>query len=46
MQIQYGGVLHLSNKTVQQYPQPVPQKIMIPDDWDGMIEFMSSTTDP
>jgi hypothetical protein len=45
MQTQY-GVLHLSNKAVQPFPQPIPQKIMVPEDWDGMIEFVSSTTDP
>jgi hypothetical protein len=45
MQIQ-PGVLHLSNKATLQYLQPLPQKIVIPEDWDGMIDFVSSTTDP
>jgi hypothetical protein len=30
MQTQQYGVLNLSNKVVQQYPQPIPQKIMVP----------------
>lgn len=27
-------------------PQPQPQKLIIPEDWNGMVEFMNNTNDP
>lgn len=28
------------------FRQPQPQKLIIPEDWNGMVEFMNNTNDP
>ena len=41
------GINNQYGRQQQQFrPQPPPQKLIIPEDWNGMLEFMSTAIDP
>ena len=44
----YNQNYNYPNQGYQQnnYRQPQPQKLIIPDDWSGMVDFINNTNDP